>query len=152
FAGMGWIVPAWGTRAVVYAGQGTKDHLRAALQLLSGAVPSRTIFRHLGWREIGGAWFYLHGGGAIGADGLAEGIPLVLPDPLAGCRLPAALAPVPLQAGVAYGELGHAAQAEAAGLTGAVRASLGLLRLGPDRLTFPLLAAAYRAVLGDTDF
>src|SRR5205823_4649655 len=34
FAGMGWTVQSGGTRAVVYAGQGTKDHLRAALQLL----------------------------------------------------------------------------------------------------------------------
>ena len=33
-----------------------------------------------------------------------------------------------------------------------MRASLGLFGLGPDRLTVPLLAAVYRAVLGDADF
>jgi hypothetical protein len=37
-------------------------------------------------------------------------------------------------------------------LRAAIRASLGLLDLGPDRVTFPLLAAVYRAVLGETDF
>jgi integrase len=37
---------------------GTKDHLRAALQLLSGDVPRRTVYRHLDWRNLGGAWSY----------------------------------------------------------------------------------------------
>lgn len=55
-----------------------------------------------------------------------------LPEPLGGFHLPA---PPP-----------------GAQLAEAVRASLGLLRLGPDRLTFPLLAGVYRVVLGDTDF
>ncbi len=152
FAGMGWTVPAWGTRAVVYAGMGTKDHLRTALQLLSGDVPRRTIYRHTGWRQIDGSWFYLHAGGAIGADGLTDAIPVALPEPLAGFRLPHPLAL--LQPGDVQltGELGAAAARQAAGLTSAVRASLGLLRLGPDRLTFPLLAAVYRAALGSTDF
>jgi hypothetical protein len=132
FAGMGWIVPAWGTRAVVYAGTGKKDHLRAALQLLSGDVPRRTVFQHMGWRKIGAASVYLHGGGVIGAEELIKDIPVLLPEPLAGFRFPSLL--------------GGRELAEA------VRASLGLLRLGPDQLTFPLLAAVYRAVLGDTDF
>jgi hypothetical protein len=132
FASMNWTLSAWGTRAVVYAGMGMKDHLRVALQLLSGEVPRRTVFRHLGWRQIGDVWFYLHAGGAIGPDGFLDAIPVSLPEPLAGFRLPA--------------------PPKGTELINAVRASLGFLRLGPDRLTFPLLAAAYRAVLGDTDF
>jgi hypothetical protein len=132
FARMDWIIPAWGTRAVVYAGQGTRDHLRAALQLLSGDVPRRTVFRHLGWRKIGETWVYLHSGGAVGPDGLRDDIPVSLPEPLAGFRLPT--------------------PPKGAELADVVRASLGLLRLGPDRATFPVLAAIYRSVLGDTDF
>src|SRR5262249_19787874 len=66
FASMNWTLSAWGTRAVVYAGMGTKDHLRVALQLLSGEVPRRTVFRHIGWRQIEDTWVYLHAGGAIG--------------------------------------------------------------------------------------
>ncbi|HKB40499.1 MAG TPA: DUF3854 domain-containing protein, partial [Gemmataceae bacterium] len=88
FPGMGWTVPAWGTRPVVYAGMGMKDHLRAALQLLSGEVPRRTIFGHIGWRKVGETWLYLHAGGAIGASGLVEEVPVLLPDPLANFRLP----------------------------------------------------------------
>jgi putative DNA primase/helicase len=51
FAGMGWVVERRGTRAVVYADMGTRDHLRAAIQLLSSNVPSRTVFAHTGWRS-----------------------------------------------------------------------------------------------------
>jgi hypothetical protein len=57
FPRMEWIVPAWGTRAVVHAGMGTRDHLRAALQLLSGKVPRRTVYGHTGWRKVEGTWF-----------------------------------------------------------------------------------------------
>ena len=152
FAAMNWTVPAWGTRAVVFAGMGTKDHLRAALQLLSGDVPRHTIFKHTGWRQIDDCWFYLHAGGAIGANGHNDAIPVVLPEPLAGFRLPPPLVPVSPGDVHLAGELGAAALREAADLSNAVRASLGMLRLGPDRLTFPLLAAIYRSVLGDTDF
>ena len=131
FAGMNWIVEKWGTRAVVYAGMGAKDHLRAALQILSGSAPRRTVYQHTGWRKIGDGSIYLHAGGAIGADGAVE-VSVDLPDALAGLALPS------LPDG---DELRHA-----------VRASLGFLDLGPDRLTVPLLAAVFRAALGDTDF
>jgi hypothetical protein len=103
-----------------------------ALQLQSGNVLQRIVFRHVGWRKIGESWFYLHAGGAIGSAGLVDDIPVSLPEPLAGFNLPA--------------------PPEGADLAAAVRTSLGLLALGPDRATFPLLAAVYRAVLGDTDF
>lgn len=132
FAAMGWVVPAWGTRAVVYAGQGIKDHLRAGIQVLSGDVPRRVVYRHAGWRKIDDRWCYLHAGGAIGAEGLLADVPVVLPEALAGFVL--------------------SAPADGAEGREAIRASLRLLDLGPDHLTFPLLAAAYRAALGDTDF
>ena len=45
---------------------------------------------------------------------------------------------------------GGAARAEL--LAAAVRASLSLLDLAPERIAFPLLAAVYRAVLGGADF
>jgi len=132
FAAMGWVVPAWGTRAVVYAGQGTKDHLRAGIQLTSGNVPRRVVYGHTGWRKIDDRWCYLHAGGAIGAEGLLADVPVLLPESLVGFVLPA--------------------PADGAEGREAIRASLRLLDLGPDHLTYPLLAAVYRAALGDTDF
>lgn len=130
FTWMRWPVERWGTRAVVFAGQGTADRVRAALQLLSGDVPRRTVYGHTGWLEVGGAWHYLHAGGAIGAAGLADDVPVSLPDPLAGFGLPA--------------------PPEGAGLTAALRASLALLgELAPARIMFPLLGTVYRAALGE---
>lgn len=132
FAGMGWVVPAWGTHAVVCAGMGAKDHVRCAVQLRSGDVPRRTVFGHTGWRQVEGGLVYLHAGGAIGPEGPAAGVEVSLPDSLARFMLPSP----------PTGEE----------LCAAVRASLRLLKLGPARLTYPLLAATYRAVLGGADF
>jgi hypothetical protein len=133
FAGMDWIIPQWGVGPVFRAGNGTRDHLRAALQTLSGDVPSRTVFGHTGWRRAGEAWVYLHAGGAIGAGGTVEGIDVSLPGALGRYALPRPPA----------GD--H--------LATAVRASLGLLHgLTADRVAFALLAAPYRAALGETDF
>jgi hypothetical protein len=127
-----WIVPAWGTRAVVYAGQGTKDHLRAAFQLLSKAVPRKIVYCHTGWRKLQDNWVFLHAGGAIGAQGAVPDITVLLPDPLKGFEF----ADLP----------------EDQELVEAIRASLRFLDLGPDSITFPQLASAFRAVLGGADF
>jgi hypothetical protein len=80
FPWMRWPVEMWGTRAVVLAGQGTADHLRAALQLLSGDVPRKIINGHTGWRDLGGRWVYLHAGGAIGEDGPVRDVSVCLPN------------------------------------------------------------------------
>jgi Domain of unknown function (DUF3854) len=130
FDGMGWITPGWNGEAIVYAGQGTRDHLRAAIQLCSPNRRRRTVYAHTGWREIGGKWGYLHAGGVIGPAGPDGVIEVELSGPLAGYALPA--------------------PPEGEALRTAVRASLALLDgLTADRIAFPLLAAVYRAALGE---
>jgi hypothetical protein len=130
FAWMRWPLESWGTRAVVSAGPGASDHLRAALQMLSGNVPTRTIYSHTGWLKEGERWYFLHAAGAIGPDGPAADIDVSLAEPLAGLALP----------NPPHGE----------DLTRAVRASLALLDgLAPDRIMFPLVAALCRAALGE---
>ncbi|HEY7154771.1 MAG TPA: DUF927 domain-containing protein [Gemmataceae bacterium] len=129
---MNWPVEVWGTRAVVYAGSGTADHVRAAVQILSGDVPTRTVFSHAGWREIDGYWCYLHAGGGIGADGPVAGVLIQLPEALANYVLPA--------------------PPEDAVLAAAIRASLAVLDMAPDSITAALLGAVYRAVLGSADY
>jgi hypothetical protein len=131
FSAMNWVVEHWGTRAVVFAGMGNKDHLRAAIQLLSATVSRNTIYTHTGWRRIGDQWYFLHGGGAIGANGAAE-VHVELPDALAGYVLP-----VPVDGGA---------------LRTAILASLRVMELGPPRLLIPMLAAVYRTPLGSCDF
>ncbi|MDI6894843.1 MAG: primase C-terminal domain-containing protein [Bacillota bacterium] len=130
YSGMGWVTEKWGTRALVYAGQATKDHLRVAIQHLSSEVPERTVFTHLGWRKIEGAWIYLHGAGAIGAQGAVAGIQTEPEDRLRDYVLP------------------EPPQEEE--LRQSVRASLSLIEgLAPDRVMVPLLATVYLAPLGE---
>ena len=130
FNGMSWVTEAWGTAPVIFAGQGTKDHLRTAIQMLSGAAPRHTVYGHLGWRRIGDRWAFLHSGGAIGADGTLDGIEVDTgTDGFLAYELPALPA--------------------AGALVDAVRASLALLDFGPDTITAPVLGALYRAPLGE---
>jgi hypothetical protein len=88
YPSMNWITAHWGTRAVVYAGQGTKDHLRVAIQTLSGSVPRKTIYRHVGWRNMDGRWIFLHGDGGIGPEGPVKDIWVELHEGLDAYRLP----------------------------------------------------------------
>ena len=126
---MNWVTEAWGTAPVIFAGQGKRDHLRAAIQMLSGSVPRRTVYGHFGWRRIGNRWAYLHSGGAIGSEGTIEDVEVdTSTDGLLSCQLP-----LP----------------EGAALADAVRASLALLDLGPDTITAAVLGATYRAPLGE---
>jgi hypothetical protein len=120
FPGMGWVTGAWGVRAVVSAGQGARDHLRAAIQTLSNAS-SRTVFKHTGWREHSGSWAYLFHGGAVGANDVA----VELEPPLDRVVLPS----------------------EPADLVEAVGWSVRLLECGPDSVTIALLGAIYEAPL-----
>ena len=72
YASLNWIIDGIGPLAVVYAGYGAKDHARAAIQMLSNNVVSRTIFAHTGWRRIDNQFYYLTGNGAIGSEKVYE--------------------------------------------------------------------------------
>lgn len=133
YAGMGWVTASWGARAVVYAGQAMKDHLRAAIQLLSGAPPRSTIYGHTGWRKVDGTdWIYLHAGGGIGASGVEPAVQVDLHDALSRYVLPDPPA----------GE----------DLVNVIRASLRILDIAPARVMIPLYTAMWRAALGTVDF
>ena len=130
FTGMSWVTEAWGTAPVIFAGQGTKDHLRTAIQMLSGTAPRHTVYGHLGWRRIGDRWAFLHNGGAIDMRGAVDGVEVDTgSDSFLAYQLPA--------------------PPEASALAHAVRASLGLLDLGPATVTAPVLGAVYHAPLGE---
>jgi hypothetical protein len=132
FDRMSWVTGKWGSGAILNAGGGTRDHVRCALQVLSHNVVRRVVYGHTGWREIAGQWVFLHAGGALGAQGAAEGIETALPHALCRYELPNP----PHEHDLAI----------------AVHASLRLLGLGPDRIMMPAHAATFRAALGDSDF
>jgi hypothetical protein len=142
FSRMEWVIPRWGSRAAVQAGPGVRDHLRAALQMLSPSPARRVSHAALGWvRGDDGGWAYVHAAGAITAAGLDDAVEASLPQALTSYRLPDA--PAVEAKGDAEGR---------ARLQEAIRASLRVLDLGEPRLMVPLLAAVYRAPLGCVDF
>ena len=130
FGSMNWVLRELGPQAIVYPGQ--HQHARAAIQYLSTDVGRENIFTHLGWRKHGSGWIYLHAGGVLGPAGRLADWHVRLPLPLQNYRMcPPAGADTKVKA---------------------VRSSLGLLSVAPDRISLPLLAAIYRAPLGAVDF
>jgi hypothetical protein len=132
FASMNWPTEHLGASAIVYPGFSLKDHARAAIQLLSEDIDERKIYTHTGWREVNGAWVYLHADGAIGPEGIVEGVEVRLDGELSRYRLPE--------------------PPEGETLKVAVRASLRTWEVGPDGLVIPQHAATYRAAMEHTDF
>jgi len=84
FSGMQWVVPSYGTGAIISAGQGLRDREREAIQRFSGEPLRCTVYTHSGWRPINGVWRFLH-------SGLSDDIEVDLEGGLARYRLP----PVP---------------------------------------------------------
>jgi hypothetical protein len=130
FARMGWVLDKLGPQAIVYPGQ--QQHVRAAIQYLSGAIRQEHIFTHLGWRKQGPDWVYLQAGGAVGTQGLRSDVQVQLPAALEHYRI--------------------RPPGDPEGRVTAIRASLRFLSVAPDRISCPLLAAVCRAPLGKVDF
>lgn len=131
FTPMNWASKHLGAKAIVQVGFATREHVRNAIQYLSDDVQLRSVFAHTGWRHVDGQAAYLHGGGALGPHGpvmdaqtrLDGGLGcFTLPDPPNG-----------------------------ADLRDAVRTSLSLLDVAPDKVAAALLAMVYRAPLGQVD-
>src|SRR5262249_42736030 len=104
------------------------------IQSLSMTAVERCIYTHTGWRKIDGRWTFLHAGGAIEGTGTGS---------IADVN-------VRLAGQMSRYELRLPANSESLAI--AVRASLKLAELGPAPISLPLLAAPYRAVLGEPDF
>jgi len=130
FRRMGWVLRQLGPRAIIYPGQ--LQHARAAIQWLSGSIHSERIFTQLGWRKHGSGWVYLQSGGPVGLEGTSSNWQVQLPAALQNYRMPP--------------PRDHDA------LVKAIRSSLRFLAVAPDRVSVPLLAAVYRAPLGQVDF
>ncbi|MFZ5451386.1 MAG: DUF927 domain-containing protein [Thermodesulfobacteriota bacterium] len=122
FDSLKWIVREWGAAAAPAPGRSLPPHLVNAIKAHSQGFKRRTVYAHTGWRLVGDAWRYLHGGGAIGPG---EDFEVDLGENLGNYRLP-----------------------EPGGLE-AAQASLRFLEIGPWEVTAPLLACAYLAPFAD---
>ncbi len=130
FGGMEWAIEELGPTAIVYPNQ--KEWARAGIQSFSSRVVERRIYTHTGWRKVGGSMLYLHGDGAIGANGAVANVDV---------RLSGALAHYSLIVPENRGQLVEA-----------VRASLRVLEVAPDHITIPAVSATYRASIKSCDF
>jgi hypothetical protein len=130
FASMDWPIESIGPQAIVHPNQ--KDWARAAIQCLSTNIEPSRIYTHTGWRKVNGSMLYLHGDGAIGSNGAVPNVDV---------RLSGALAHYKLLLPENRGQL-----------VKAVRASLRVLDVAPDDVTFPAVAGTYRAPLKSCDF
>ncbi len=133
FDGLGWVIRELGVGPLVLPGFGTKDHVRAAIQMFSDGVVRETVYQHTGWTRFGGQWVYLHAKGAIGAGGAIEG----LRTDLEACGL---------------GNFELELPAAPAETVEAIRASLKLLDVAPLHITAAIFCTLWRAPLGPTDF
>ncbi|GIU80896.1 MAG: hypothetical protein KatS3mg005_4134 [Bryobacteraceae bacterium] len=129
FPAMDWTLEYLGSNAIVYPN--LKDHTRTAMQELSREKSFQYVYQHTGWTVLGDVHVYLHAGGAIGARGSVPGLMIDLDPQLARFRLPE--------------------PPSGDSLRHAVRASLWMLDVMPDRITFPLFAAIWRVPLGPVD-
>lgn len=129
FSAMGWPTDLLGAKAIIYPNR--KEHARVAIQTISDDIKPRRVYAHTGWREIDGAWCYLHGGGAIGSAGQMD----------VDVKLSSTLAPFKLPAPPQGDEL-HAA----------IRAEIELLDVAPYSITVPAVGGVWAAITGEPDF
>lgn len=122
FESLAWVKPEWGAAATVAPGRDRGSYLPAAIEAHSQGFKRRTVYAHSGWRKIGGAWRFLHGGGGVGTGAPVE---VDLGENLGNYRLP-----------------------EPGGLE-AAQASLRFLDIGPWEVMAPLLACVYLAPFAD---
>ena len=132
FGAMNWPVEHLGASAIIFPGLSAREHSRVAIQLLSGDIPRRRVYTHIGWRHLDARWVYLHAAGAIGPNGPVRDIEVRLDAPLDRFRLPD--------------------PPSGADLVAAVRASLKMLDVGPDLVTVPIYGSVWRAPLGAADY
>lgn len=121
FSSMSWPVESWGAAANINSGTANKDTMRHAIQTTGFNCQKETRFTHTGWRNIGGKWVYLHGGGAIGADNITVDLEEAK---LTNYCLPPVIS-----------------------IQEAAKATLKCLELAPPEITYPLLATIFLAPL-----
>jgi hypothetical protein len=128
FAGMQWVMQAWGTRAIIFPGSAVKEDLRTAIQLNSQPTV-HTIYRSIGWTEVNKQRAYLHAGGAITKKGNDKKVTVRLPVELSKYNLATQATP-----------------------RDGFMASLALTELAPASVAWSLWCATYAPLFGAVDF
>lgn len=128
FAAMKWTTRRWGIRCVIYPGGGVAEDLRTHMQTKSHP-PVKVVYKQTGWELIDKKRTYLHVGGGITKSGNNPAISVVLPPELSRYDLTCP----------------HDAR-------DCVAATLRLLSLTRQDVTWPLLSATLAPLYGQVDF
>lgn len=71
-AAMNWVTESWGYDGNFVPGQNIKAQVLFALSEAGKRMSKRrTVYEHMGWRELSGRPVYMYNGGAIGAQGIS---------------------------------------------------------------------------------
>lgn len=130
FQQMDWPMESMGPEAYVLPNQ--REWARTAIQVVSRNIQTTRVYTHTGWRKVGDGWVYLHGAGAIGPNGVMDGVNVHLSGALSN--------------------FGLVLPADESELKAAVNASLDVIGVAPDHIVFPLIAAVYRGCIRPCDF
>jgi len=126
YSAMNWVTEKWGAEAIIYAGSGTKDHTRVAIQTLSGEyIAWKKVYGHTGFRSIEGKMHYLASNGALTSDGYTRDVSIELDDKLSEYR-------VSDREDIDKGDISDV---------------FDLLNLAPKEIVYPLVSVAFRAPL-----
>jgi hypothetical protein len=128
FAAMSWVSTAWGATALIYPTTNAKELLRTAIQMHS-TPETTTIYTSTGWQQHEGKRIFTVADGAIGEDGFSTDVRVELPRELTRIRM-----------------------STTTDTRDAINASLAIVDKLPKHVSWPMLAAVYRAPIGAADF
>ena len=130
FASMNWVANAWGSQAIIYPKNSAKEILRTTIQMESKPKVKR-IFTSTGWYKINGENIFLSNNCAISGEERSEKFNVELPPDMKVYELPA-------DTSVSIPE--------------AIVASLRTIDVATREIGWLVLAAVYRASIGNSDF
>lgn len=168
FDRMLWVTPLLGAEAIVMPGNGVRDEVRAAIQLLSTEIKQFRGVQRLGWTRENGEFVYVHGGGVIRpsaapkANFNAENRPADNPLPDSSLSTSDGGGPIlkqqsrPEEVSVrtpsSLKRYSLPVPSDGEALIRDIRSSLNLLKLAPFRLSVPIYSGIWFAALADADF
>lgn len=90
YESMDWVAEQLGANWLIKSGREAKGFVRETIQesSIEAGIPQRECYTSLGWIERDGRPYYLHAGGAIGADGAVDLVEVDLQPALSRYRLP----------------------------------------------------------------
>lgn len=133
FESLKWKVELLGPQAIIEPVAIARRHIPIAIQEHSGRIEQIQLLSQTGWHKVAGQWVFVDATGGIGRNGRVSGVRSNLPSQLRMVQLDP--------------------NASGSSLHQAVQSVLKILNLGPpSEVVVPMFAAAWRAVLGPTDF